>query len=273
MYFQSEIWSNSTQLKVYLLVCIFNLNTSFDSFREFVTSLSFEQIDNVNFVHKKERIWLIFVADHISSKEEGIEWQQRVLELRKESWTVRLIRKQVWDSKKELICLKIKYMMTGLIAVFARDLSVFSIAAKEADKFLDQYHLLGHTKGVHYVALTIPPHRAFRFEKNGINGIVAVAVFGRNIIRKSVGFEGTRSMEWVRFATLPSIRVVGGITKVFDYMYGLEAFDDIMTYVDIESNDAKGLQNIGFQVEEITLPIQLASGFNVGNYKLRYVRP
>lgn len=252
---------------------MFNLNSSLDTFREFVTSLSFVQIDKVNFVHTNERIWLIFTAECISSKEEGIEWQQRVLELRKESWKVRLIRKEVWDIKQELICTQIKHMVTGLTAVFARDLSVFSIAAKEADTFLDQYHLLGRTKGNHYVALSIPPHREFRFEKNGMKGIVAVAIFGRNIIRKSAGFEGTRSIEWVRFATLPSIRVVGGITKVFDYLYGLDAYDDIMTYVSIESNDAKGLLGIGFQVEEITLPIQLDRGFNVGNYKLRYVRP
>ena len=45
-----------------------------------------------------------------------------------------------------------------------------------------------------------------------------------------------------------------------------------MTYVDIECNDSKGLQAIGFSVEEITDPIAIGDEYNLGNYKLRYVR-
>lgn len=249
------------------------MSSSFHTFQDFATSLSFQQIDSIHFVHQVDKIWLIFIDEDIAEIEMARKWQQKVLQLRNESWKVRVLRKEVWDQRNELIQVQIKCMLRGLTPVFARDLSVIRITSKEASEFLNKHHLLGATKGNHFIALSIPAHRAFRFEKKGLNGIVAVAVFGRNMTRKKVGFEGIRSIEWIRFATLPSIRIVGGITKVFDFLFGLDAYDDMMTYVDIESNDAKGLQRLGFQVEEITSPIQLVNGFNLGNYKLRYGRP
>jgi len=248
------------------------LSLSLATLREFLLSLSFVENENHHFVHPDSRVYIIYKFPCVTTKEEALKLQNEIISLRKQDWKVRVIQQDIWEKKNDLIKWQISRSLLGLQTVFARDLEVHLIDDKIAFSFLEKYHLLGSTKGKYYFALSIPPHREFRFKKLGISGMVAVAVFGRTIIRNKVGFEGKKSIEWIRFATLPSIRIVGGITKVFNYLYNLDAYDDIMTYVDIESNDAKGLESIGFQMEEIMDPMALIHGYNLGNYKLRYAR-
>lgn len=263
---------DSTHLHYLCCLSLSILTNSFSRFKEFVLQHQFVKQANQSFLHLNAHLKVFFVESGKNTKNASKNLQKQVLELRKNGFQVFVVREENWLNKELLIREIIRYKLQKLIAVFARDLKVSKISASDAKDFLKKNHLLGLVKSRTYIALYIPEHRKFRFEKFGFSGIVAVAVFGKNMLRKKEGFEGTKSVEWARFVTLPEIRIVGGITKVFDYLNEMDPFDDVMTYVDIENNDSKGLQNIGFTLEEITEPIQLNDGYNLGNYKLRYVR-
>jgi len=248
------------------------LNSSFVNFSEFLEQNNFEIQANQSFLHIKAKLLVFYVSSENTTKIAAQKLQKEVLELRKKGFSVFVVREQVWENKSDLIRKIIVHKTTKLISVFARDLVVEQISEKVAKDFLETNHLLGFCKGRKYFSISIPAHRAFRFQKYNFSKILAVAVFGKNISRKKVGFEGDKSIEWSRFATLPEIRIVGGLTKVLKYLQEVEHFDDIMTYVAIETNDSKGLRGMGFVLEEITEPFQLGEEFNLGNYKLRYVK-
>ena len=122
-----------------------------------------------------------------------------------------------------------------LPAVFARKCVAKRISRPEAAAFLDANHRMGYASGRYHYAL---------FETSGEKP-VAVATFssGRRMN------DGTRSYEWVRYASLEGTRVVGGMGKL------LEAFardvhpDDVMTYVDASQSDGSSYLEIGFTLE------------------------
>lgn len=229
------------------------------------------------YYHSEADLWVFYLENQLSSKDEALTLQQEVLNNRKQDANIWVIRASVWEARASLIQRMLQAKLKKLIAVFARDLRLELVSEPTAKEFLTANHLLGFSKGKWYVAIVVPPHRRYRFSQypeivQANNGLLAIAIFGKTLIRNRTGVEGMRSLEWIRLATIPSIRLVGGLSKLFDFIQEKEAFDDIMTYVDVESNDARGLQRFGFRLEEITQPIDLPSGFNLGNYKLRYVR-
>ncbi|MEY2792242.1 MAG: hypothetical protein RJA76_234 [Bacteroidota bacterium] len=215
---------------------------------------------------------IIYLETSPNSLEQSNDLQKEVLNLRYKGFLVWVIRQKVWLNKKKLIQILIQSRLQKQLAVFARDIHIKMVSEDVSYAFLEKYHLLGFTKSRFYLGIYIPTHRIHRYSSNGLPELIGVAIFGKNLIRKKEGFQGKKSLEWVRLATLPWIRIVGGISKIFNYMEDLEAFDDIMTYVDIESNDAKGLKGFGFHLEEISPPMMVEDEFNLGNYKLRYVK-
>ena len=247
------------------------------SFRQFLTELQFEEQATNRFFHPNTSLYVYFVETNTNTYANVLEMQKQVIELRKEGAKLWVVRQSVWEKKEALIRRMMLAKLNKLKAVFARDLQVVEVSEVQAKSFLENFHLLGFTHGNRYLGLKIPDHRLFRFQdfdylNKECNGFLAIAIFGKTITRKKIGYEGMRSLEWIRLATIPSIRLVGGITKFFEYCYKKSPFDDIMTYVDIENNDAKGLMSLGFKLEEITPPLALDKEFNLGNYKLRYVK-
>lgn len=253
------------------------MTSAFISCSAFLKAHRFVEYASHQFYHVEAGLWIYYLPNAMKSVDEAIAFREKVLAKRKEGATVFVIRQSVWEMRLTLIQTLIQAKLQKLIAVFARDLRVEIVSEDIAKEFLSRHHLLGFTKGKWYVALFVPPHRMYRFSRNpeilqANNGLLAIAIFGKTIKRNKPGVEGMRSLEWIRLATLPTIRLVGGISKLFDFMFDQEPFDDMMTYVDIETNDARGLMGFGFQVEEMMDPMELTTGFNLGNYKLRYVR-
>lgn len=248
------------------------LNRNFIVFSEFLQKLDFKKESDQRFLCLQVSLIVFYLPTSQNSNVHAKALQKEVIELRKKGFQVFVVREKVWINKEELIKKMIQSKLQKRIAVFARDLSVHQINEQIANNFLKKNHLLGASRGRWYLALSIPPHRSFRFQHYSAGDVLGIAVFGKNIKRKKEGFEGMQSIEWVRFSTIPEIRIVGGLGKVFEKLFQMEKYDDIMTYVDIETNDSLGLQAFGFEVEEMTAPILIEEEFNLGNYKLRYVR-
>mgnify|MGYP006180513637 FL=1 len=181
-----------------------------------------------------------------------------------------------WLMRRSSIEKHIIARVKSLRSVFARDTRIVSIDAETARAFLDNEHVKGFLKGSSYLGCIVPPHRVFRGIESSYafegHPLLAVAVYGKSMVMKEPGMEGSLSGELTEIATLSSIRLVGGLTKF------LQAYKDlhpethnVMTYVDKEWNTGKGFLSVGFTKIGETVPIQLGNRMNKGNLKLRYV--
>lgn len=127
------------------------------------------------------------------------------------------------------------------IGIFARNCIAKKINSEIASPFLRDNHRLGHTACKYYYGLyTI---------KKGVfpeGSLVAVGSFSN--ARKWIKEDKIiRSYEWVRYASLPRTRVIGGMGKILKTFIEECKPDDIMSYSDTEGDV---YIKLGFKEEE-----------------------
>lgn len=118
--------------------------------------------------------------------------------------------------------------------IFARNCEVKKAERKEADLFLEAYHLMGSTQS------------AFNFGLFYKNNLVAIASFskGRKMNRLT---ESERSFELIRFCCKPGITITGGLTKLVKNFCREKNAGDIMTYIDKQLSDGEAFIKAGFK--------------------------
>jgi len=216
-------------------------------------------------------------------------FQQVIINLRRDGSSAFRIWEDVWNDKKNWILNFLTFRINKPISIFARDTKVVMLEENDARKFADKNHLLGFLKGKTYLACIVPPHRQFRniaseFEIDG-NPLIAIAVFGKDRVFKTINGNSQISAELIQICTDPSVRLVGGLTKLISFYTTLHQVDDVMTYSDLEWSGGMAFQKIGFINELITVPlyfnvlengkriltkdVQAADACNSGNIKSR----
>ncbi len=186
-------------------------------------------------------------------------FQQEIVNLRSDGFSAFRIWEDIWNHKKNWILNFLTYRINKPISIFARDTKVVILAENDAREFANKNHLLGFLKGKTYLACIVPPHRQFRnitseFEING-NPLIAIAVFGKDRVFKTENSNTQISAELIQICTDPSIRLVGGLTKLISFYTTLNQVDDVMTYSDLEWSGGLAFQKIGFINEHITVPL------------------
>ena len=84
--------------------------------------------------------------------------------------------------------------------------------------------------------------------------LVAVATFSNG--RKWVKGEKTiRSYEWTRYASLPGVRLSGGMGRLMKAFIDDVKPDDIMTYADLEWSEGGVYEALGFVLEGVKSPV------------------
>jgi hypothetical protein len=78
--------------------------------------------------------------------------------------------------------------------------------------------------------------------------LVAVATFS-NARKWQKGDKVIRSYEWTRYASLPGVRISGGMGKVVKAFIEEVHPDDIMSYADLEWSEGKVYEQLGFVLE------------------------
>ena len=155
-----------------------------------------------------------------------------------------LVPEDMWRGRPGMMMPRLLAQLGRFRSVFARNTVISRIGKEEAASFLDRCHSYRDAAS---------RYRYGVFTKAG--ELVAVASFssGRTWVKEG----GTvRSYEWVRYASLPDVRVVGGMGKV------LKAFeedvhpDDIMSYADMEWTDGAVYERLGFIEDGIRPPVQ-----------------
>lgn len=87
--------------------------------------------------------------------------------------------------------------------------------------------------------------------------LVAVAEFSK-ARRRVIDGESVRTFEWVRYASLPGVRVEGGMGKVLAAFVSDAGPEDVMSYADLEWSDGRAYRELGFRCEAEREPVTFA---------------
>ncbi len=155
--------------------------------------------------------------------------------------------------------------MDELQNIFARNCELRRIDKQTASDFLKSYHRLGDTGGRYRYGLYVHRNTGAAETQLPEGTLVAVSLFS-NARRWTKGEKRISSYEWIRYASLPGIRVVGGMGKVLRTFIEEVRPDDIMSYADMEYPDGGDVYKVlGFTEEGI---IEKA-GFKNMKYRLK----
>ncbi|MBQ0044264.1 MAG: hypothetical protein KBT05_04500 [Bacteroidales bacterium] len=136
-------------------------------------------------------------------------------------------------------------------SIFARNCEVRHIDKPTASAFLSSNHLYGDAACRYRYGIFVRRYSGAEMRQADavhpypIGTLVAVAEFSsaRNWQK---GEALIRSYEWVRYASLPEVRVIGGMGKVLQEFIDEVNPDDIMSYAPAEHYDGEVYQTLGF---------------------------
>ncbi len=152
--------------------------------------------------------------------------------------------------------------------IFARNCSVRRIDKGCAAAFLEDNHRLGSTGSRYRYGLFVERSTGKGEEKLPEGTLVAVATFSnaRRWIKDGVKIS---SYEWVRYASLPGLRVIGGMGKLLAAFIDDVGPDDIMSYADAAAQDGgEAYRRLGFVEEGIVE----GEGYRNVKFRLRPAR-
>lgn len=155
--------------------------------------------------------------------------------------------------------------MEGLQGVYARNCIVRRIDEPTASAFLNHSHRLGSAASRYRYGVFVSRRTGSSEVRLDPGTLVAVATFSsaRRWIKSG---RRVSSYEWVRYASLPGIRVIGGMSKALDAFVEDVHPDDVMTYTDPDGGEVYRL--LGFTLEgEIERP----EGHRTLKYRRKYI--
>ena len=161
-----------------------------------------------------------------------------------------------WRSQGEQVKARLLAHCRRFAQVYARNCEVRRIDKPTAAAFLARTHSYGDAACRYRYGLYV---RRLTGEKNSAaigsaETLVAVGEFSSARTMK----DGRRSYEWVRYASEPGVRVVGGMGKVLQKFVDEVHPDDVMTYADLEWSDGGAYRALGFEPEGLKAPVTFA---------------
>ena len=153
--------------------------------------------------------------------------------------------------------------MEIFFSIYARNCEVRRIDKKTAAEFLERTHSYGDASCKYRYGLFLKRHTGHiaasltaekPSQKICPGTLVAVATFS-NARKWIKGDKVIRSYEWTRYASLPGLRVNGGMGKLLKAFIRDADPDDIMSYADLEWSEGKVYEQLGFSLEGQKSPV------------------
>jgi len=144
-----------------------------------------------------------------------------------------------WIRKPDVIKAKILSIFGLSKRIHGRECEVRKISKPDADKFMNEYHILDSAGSKVKYGL---------FYKDDL--VSAAAFAAQRQFRK-----GQRSVELVRFCHKNSLMVTGGIDKLIKAYIKEYKPDEIMTYVDLDWGNGQAFKKLGFEEKEVKEPM------------------
>lgn len=140
--------------------------------------------------------------------------------------------------------------MQGLETIFARNCVVKRIDKPTAAAFMAAAHRLGDTGCRYRYGLYVSRSTGASETELEAGTLVAVAEFS-NARRWLKEGRKISSYEWIRYASLPGVRVTGGMSKLLNAFVEEVSPDDVMSYCDASAEDGGNAYiQLGFELED-----------------------
>ena len=182
-----------------------------------------------------------------------------------------IIPEDRWKRQKPMMEARLMAHMEVFSQAYARNCEVRRIDKETARKFLDENHSYGYAACKYRYGLFLKRHTghiaremgflncALNDKEDGLNNnegggkgnigmLIAAATFS-NARKWIKDGKEIRSYEWTRYASLPDLRVSGGMGKLLKTFILEVQPDDIMSYADLEWSQGDVYKTLGFNEE------------------------
>ena len=154
--------------------------------------------------------------------------------------------------------------------IYARNCEVRKIDKQTAAEFLDKNHSYSDAACRYRYGLYLKRHTGHNAGSTEVipGTLVAVATFS-NARKWKKGDKEIRSYEWTRYASLPGVRLSGGMGRLLKTFIEDVNPDDIMTYADLEWSEGKVYEQLGFQLEGVKEPVVFQIDASWGRFPVK----
>jgi hypothetical protein len=178
-----------------------------------------------------------------------------------------IIPEDRWKRQRPMMEARLLAHMEVFSQAYARNCEVRRIDKETAQRFLNDNHSYGYAACKYRYGLFLKRHTGHiareieeerflgcarndnRSDRGDIVGtLIAVATFS-NARKWIKDGKEIRSYEWTRYASVPELRVSGGMGKLLKAFIKEVQPDDIMSYADLEWSEGKVYEALGFSEE------------------------
>ena len=184
-----------------------------------------------------------------------------------------IIPEDRWKRQRPMMEARLLAHMEVFSQAYARNCEVRRIDKETAQRFLNDNHSYGYAACKYRYGLFLKRHTVHiareieeerflgcarndnRSDRGDIVGtLIAVATFS-NARKWIKDGKEIRSYEWTRYASVPELRVSGGMGKLLKAFIKEVQPDDIMSYADLEWSEGKVYEALGFSEEQPKDPV------------------
>ena len=224
--------------------------------------------------------WPVMAGSQEEAQEQARRVAELLMELSAEGNKPIVITEDRWRRQPEMMRARLLAHLESFIPMYARNCEVRKIDKETAKSFLDENHSYGDAACRYRYGLYLKRYTGKRGEisplaslgRNDSGGavevysgsgyvtpgtLVAVATFS-NARKWQKGEKIIRSYEWTRYASLPGVRINGGMGKVLKAFIKEVQPDDIMSYADLEWSEGAVYEQLGFELEGYKTPVIFA---------------
>ena len=193
-----------------------------------------------------------------------------------------IITRDRWERQREMMQKRLLAHLELFLPIYARNCEVRKIDKTAAREFLEKNHSYGYAACRYCYGLFFKRHTGHIAqmmeeasadnERKDLPGIqkdmpesredrsgtlVAVATFS-NARKWIKGERPIRSYEWTRYASLPEVRLSGGMGRLMKTFIKEVCPDDLMSYADLEWSKGDVYWRLGFELEGTKEPVMFA---------------
>ena len=167
-----------------------------------------------------------------------------------------VISEDRWYTKNQMMKSRILAHLEVFSPIYARNCEIRRIDRTVAKEFLEANHSYGYAACRYCYGMFLKRHTGHAADNASIipGTLVAVATFSN--ARKWIKDDKTiRSYEWTRYASLPDVRLSGGMGRMLKTFIKEVQPDDIMSYADLEWSQGDVYRQLGFELEGMKAPV------------------
>ena len=184
-----------------------------------------------------------------------------------------IVTEDRWHLQPEAMQKRILAHLKIFNPIYARNCEVRRIDKTLAKVFLEANHSYGHAACRYCYGMFLKRHTghiAQQITSYAPGTLVAVATFS-NARKWSKGDKIIRSYEWTRYASLPDVRLSGGMGRMLKTFIKEVKPDDIMSYADLEWSAGDVYSQLGFTLEGHKAPVLFA--IDTDSWKRTPIKP